>query len=112
VTSLLTVAAYTKQGVGAYNFAILISTATNLVIYVLCTVAVIRFMNDGRVPRTAGLVICCVIALAFSAWAIYGSGTESLLWGSALIAVGFPIYVVARRSARRGADAVPARAAV
>ncbi len=101
VTSLLTLAAYTKNGVGAYNFAILISTATNLVIYVLCTVAVVRFMRDGRVPRSIGLIVCSVIALLFSAWALYGSGRESLLWGGALLAAGLPVYLVARRAADR-----------
>ena len=98
VTSALALAAYTKTGVGAYNFAILISTATNLVIFVLCTVAVIRFMIDGRVPRTIGLMICATIALLFAAWALYGSGTESLLWGGVLIAAGLPIYLIARRA--------------
>jgi basic amino acid/polyamine antiporter, APA family len=101
VTSLLTLAAYTRSGVGAYNFVILISTATNLVIYVLCTVALVNFMRDGRVPRTPGLVLAVIVALLFSAWAMYGSGRESLLWGGALIAAGLPVYLLARRSAER-----------
>ncbi len=110
VTSLLALAAYTKQGVGAYNFAILISTATNLVIFVFCTIAVVRFMIDGRVPRSLGLIVCATIALLFSGWALYGSGTESLLWGGVLIALGLPIYAVARRAAQRTAAVVGARA--
>ncbi len=103
VTSVLTLAAYTKQGVGAYNFAILISTATNLIIYVLCSIALVRFMRDGRVPRTVGLMLTVLIALLFSAWALYGSGKESLLWGGVLTLIGWPIYVVARRAADRDA---------
>ena len=111
MTSLLTLAAYSRQGVAAYNFVILLSTATNLVLYALCTIAVVRFMRDGRVPRSTGLMLCSVIALAFAAWAIYGSGTESLLWGGVLIAAGLPIYLVARSAARRDAAVLSARAA-
>ena len=106
VTSLLTLMAYTKSGAGAYNFAILIATATNLVMYILCTLAVVRFMRDGRVPRTVALMICTVVALAFTAWAMYGSGIESLAWGSVLIVAGWPVYLVARRMALRASVAV------
>ncbi|MBI3792539.1 MAG: amino acid permease [Gemmatimonadetes bacterium] len=105
VTSLLTLMAYTKAGVAAYNFAILISTATNLVLYLFCTIAVARFMRDGRVPRSVALVACTAIAFVFSCWAFYGSGWESLGWGAALVAAGWPIYHLARRAALK---AVPA----
>ncbi len=98
VTSLLTLAAFTKQGVGAYNFAILISTATNLIIFVLCTLSAIRFMSDGRLPRSIGLITCATIALLFSGWALYGSGRESLQWGVVLVACGLPIYAWAQRA--------------
>ena len=105
ITSLLTLMAYTKTGVGAYNFAILIATATNLVLYLFCAIAVVRFMRDGRVPRSLALVVCTGLALVFVLWAFYGSGWESLAWGGALIAAGWPVYVVARRAAGRAATA-------
>jgi APA family basic amino acid/polyamine antiporter len=101
VTSLLTLMAYTKVGVAAYNFAILLATATNLLLYLFCEVAVARFMRDGRVPRTAGLLACTVLAFVFVLWAFYGSGWESLAWGSVLTAIGWPVYVVARKAAAR-----------
>lgn len=99
ITSLLTLMAYTKAGVAAYNFAILLSTATILVLYLLCVLAVARFMRDGRVPRTAGLLACTGLAFIFVLWAFYGSGWESLAWGAVLIAAGWPVYVMARRAA-------------
>lgn len=106
VTTLLTLMAYTKAGVAAYNFAALLATATNLVMYLLCSIAVVRFLRDGRVPRSAGLWIAAVVALAFAAWAFYGSGPEALGWGAVLTAAGWPIYKVARRAATRGATSV------
>jgi APA family basic amino acid/polyamine antiporter len=99
ITSLLTLMAYTKVGVAAYNFAILLATATNLVLYLLCTLAVVRFMRDGRVPCSAALIACSGLALVFVTWAFYGSGWESLAWGSLLIAAGWPVYLAARRAA-------------
>ncbi len=103
ITSLLTLTAYTKVGVAAYNFAILIATATNLLLYLFCLLAVARFMHDGRVPRSVGLVMSTALAFVFVLWAFYGSGWESLAWGGALTAVGWPVYVVARRAAARAA---------
>ncbi len=108
ITSLLTMMAYTKAGVSAYNFAILIATATNLVLYVFCAIAAVRFMRDGRVPRSPALMVCTAIALAFTGWAFWGSGWESLAWGGALTAAGWPIYLLARRAAARRAGAATA----
>ncbi len=101
VTTLLTLMAYTKVGVAAYNFAILIATATNLLLYLFVVVAVARFMRDGRVPRTAGLLACTALAFVFVLWAFYGSGWESLAWGAVLTAAGWPVYLMARRAALR-----------
>ncbi|HEY3287396.1 MAG TPA: amino acid permease [Gemmatimonadaceae bacterium] len=106
ITSLLTLMAYTKVGVAAYNFAILLATATNLLLYLFCVLAVARFMRDGRVRRTGALLACTLCALVFVLWAFYGSGWESLAWGTVLIAAGWPVYRVARR-ARAKAPAAP-----
>ena len=99
VTSLLTLMAYTKVGVAAYNFAILLAAATNLLLYLFCVIAVARFMRDGRVPRSAGLLVGAALAFAFVLWAFYGSGWEALGWGAVLTAIGWPIYKAAKRAA-------------
>jgi basic amino acid/polyamine antiporter, APA family len=103
ITTLLTLMAYTKTGAAAYNFAALIATATNLVLYLFCTLAVFLFVRSGRVPFSAGLAICAAGALAFVLWAFYGSGWEALGWGALLVTVGWPLFMVARRLS--GADA-------
>jgi len=101
ITSVLVLAASSRVGVAAFNFAALIATATNLVLYLLCTLAAIRFMRDGRLARTPGLVLCSLGALVFALYAFYGSGREPLLWGLALLALGWPLRHVARRAAAR-----------
>ena len=98
VTSLLILMAYTKVGVAAYNFAILLATATNLITYLFCVLAVARFMHDGRVPRSAGLGAVATLAGVFVLWAFYGSGWEALAWGAVLTAAGWPLYRWTRRA--------------
>lgn len=106
LTSVLTLTAYTKVGVAAFNFAILIATAVNLPLYLFAVLAAVRFMREGRVPRSAGLMIGAVLAFIFVLWACYGAGWESLVWGGVLTAAGWPMYRWARRTARASAPAV------
>jgi APA family basic amino acid/polyamine antiporter len=108
VTTLLTTMAYTRIGVAAYNFAALLSTATSLVMYLLCSVAAARFMRDGRMPHGAPAWTATVLAIVFSLWAFYGSGWEALGWGALLIAAGWPVYRVAQRAARAASAAADA----
>ncbi len=100
MTTLLTSMAYTRVGVGAYNFAALLAAATGLLLYGICALAVFRLMRDGRVPKSRGLVVAGGGAFVFSLWALYGSGWEALGWGAVLTAAGWPVY---RLAARHGA---------
>lgn len=101
ITAILTTLASSRVGVAAFNFAALIATATNLVLYLLCTITTLRFVVDGRLPRTAGLLVAGIGALIFALYAFYGSGWEALAWGAGLITLGWPLRLVARRAARR-----------
>jgi APA family basic amino acid/polyamine antiporter len=107
ITTLLMVMAYTKSGTAVYNFAALITTATNLLLYLFCTLAVIRFVRDGRVPFSAGLALAAAGALLFVLWAFYGSGWQALGWGAVLIVSGWPLFILTRRLA--GSDAATQR---
>ena len=105
VTAILTLLASSRVGAAAFNFAALLATATNLVLYLFCTITAIRLMRDGRLPRTAGLVLCAAGSLVFSLWAFYGSGWEALGWGAVLIAAGWPLHLLSQRAAARTAAA-------
>ena len=95
VTTLLILSAYTATS--AFRFAALVTTATNIVLYLLCLAATVRFLRDGRLPRTAGLVGATVGGALFSGLALYGAGATALGWGAALVAAGWPLYQLARR---------------
>lgn len=110
ITGILTVLASSRVGVAAFNFAALIATATNLVLYLLCAITALRFMADGRLPRTVGLGIAGLGAVVFALYAFYGSGWEALAWGAGLIALGWPLRIAARRAAARRPAVAPAGA--
>lgn len=103
ITAVLLVLANSRVGIGAFNFVALISTATSLVLYLFCIVAAIRFMRDGRMMRTPGLVLASGGALVFSACALYFSGWEPLAYGAGLIVLGWPLHRLAQRVAARTA---------
>lgn len=84
---------------GVFTFIVQLATATSLLIYVLCPLAALRFMREGRLPRSRGLQIASLGALGFSAIAIIGSGLPAIAWGTVLIAAGWPLYRVMRRAA-------------
>ena len=105
ISAALTLAASTRAGVAAFNFAALLATATNLVLYLFCAIAAVRFMGDGRLPRSVGLVVAAGGAVIFAVYALYGSGWESLIWGSVLVAAGWPLHRLAQAVARSAATA-------
>jgi len=105
VSVALTLLASSRVGVAAFNFAALLSTATNLVMYLLCAITAIRFLGDGRLPRSPRLIIAAGGATFFSIWAMYASGWEALGWGTVLIAIGWPLHIAALRMARAAAVA-------
>ena len=67
------------------RISILLSTAATLLPYVAGTAAWLR-RGDGsaRVGATLGL--------AYSLYALWGIGGESLAWGLALVLAGLPVY--------------------
>jgi APA family basic amino acid/polyamine antiporter len=68
-----------------FTFSILLSTAATLLPYVVSTAAWLR--RGGKGGRIIGL-----LALAYSVYALLGTGRESLLWGAGLLLAGAPIY--------------------
>jgi APA family basic amino acid/polyamine antiporter len=97
LASMLVFANFNEALVRVFTFSILLSTAATLVPYVVCTLALL--MPSLRRQRAAGsgLVAITVFALVYSLWALWGTGRESLLWGTVLFAIGVPVYLLSRR---------------
>ncbi len=90
LTSMLIIANYSDSLVALYTFSILLSTAATLLPYVASTAAWLRLGHKGR--------IVAALALAYSVYALIGTGHKALLWGAVLVAAGMPLHVWLRRA--------------
>ncbi|HET7816750.1 MAG TPA: amino acid permease [Sphingomicrobium sp.] len=88
---LLVLANSSKATASLFTFIILLSTSAVLLVYLAGALAA------WRTSRSTGVRAVIVLALAFVAFALYGSGLEADLWLLALLAVGFAVYAVMTR---------------
>ena len=92
---------YQKSMVGIFTFMILLSTTACLVLYALCSLALLRLQWTGQLAGagkgTVPLAIVGAVAAAYSLWAIAGAGAEAVKWGAVLLALGAPLYLFVRQ---------------
>ncbi|MBP3985937.1 amino acid permease [Pseudoxanthomonas helianthi] len=94
LASLLVAANYSRSLAQLFTFSILLSTAATLLPYLAGTAAwLLRGERRGRLLALAGLL--------YSAYALFGIGHESLLWGIALLLAGLPVYAWMRYGRNR-----------
>jgi basic amino acid/polyamine antiporter, APA family len=102
LATLLILANYQKSMVSVFTFMILLSTTACLVLYALCSAALLRLQWTQKLgaPRKGSvpLAIVGILATAYSLWAIVGAGAEAVLWGAALLLLGVPLYYWFRSS--------------
>lgn len=84
LATLLVIANYSGSLVSLFTFAILLSTAATLLPYVAGCLAWLVKGREGR--------FVAAIGLAYSAYALIGTGSESLVWGLVLVVAGLPVY--------------------
>jgi basic amino acid/polyamine antiporter, APA family len=80
----------------------LLSTTACLVLYALCSLALLRLQWTQQLGTarsgSVALGIVGIVATAYSLWAIVGAGAEAVLWGAALLLLGVPLYYWFRSS--------------
>ena len=92
LASLLVLSNYSRSLVSLFTFSILLSTASCLLPYLVGSAAwLFRGERKGR--------LIALLALAYSAYALFGTGGEPLLWGAVLLLAGLPVYLWMRRKA-------------
>ena len=94
LASTLIASNYSRTLVALFTFTILLSTAATLLPYLITVLAWWRIDNTSSAWRKA----VAVGALAFSVWALIGTGMETLMWGGVLLLAGLPIYLWQRRA--------------
>ena len=89
LAGVLVLSNYSGSLVEVFTFSILLSTAATLLPYVVSSAAWLR--QRGRSGR-----LIAALALAYSIYALAGTGLDALLWGAFLIAAGMPLYALRR----------------
>jgi APA family basic amino acid/polyamine antiporter len=79
--------------VSVYAFVALVSAVAALVLYALCSAAVLKLKMSGGGFR----VVIAVVAVAYSIAMFFGAGWEATSWGIALAIAGLPIRWLSRR---------------
>jgi APA family basic amino acid/polyamine antiporter len=102
LVTVLILANFQKSMVSIFTFMILLSTTACLVLYALCSLALLRLQWIGKLTNarkgTVPLAIVAVLAAAYSLWAIVGAGAEAVGWGALLLLLGVPLYYWFKRS--------------
>lgn len=99
VATFLVVSNYSRSLAGLFEFITLISVVSTLVLYVGCSAGALKLLASRQIAGNL-LWLCAAIGLLFSLWAFWGAGLEPSLWGLALVATGFPVWLAVRRSRR------------
>jgi APA family basic amino acid/polyamine antiporter len=85
---------YSRGLVDLFTFIILLSTLATLVPYAFCAMAV--WLMPGRPAPSGGAAAVAGLAFAYSMFAIYGAGAETVFYGFLLLLAGLPVYVWVR----------------
>ena len=93
LASALVATNYTRSLVGLFQYSILLSTAAALLPYAMTALAWWK-LNPGS---SFGAKFVAIGAFVYSAWALWGTGLESLAWGGVLLLAGVPVYLWQRR---------------
>lgn len=88
---------YTASMVQIFTFFVLVSTASFLMMYLLCSLAALKLGWQGRLAlggrRLQMLLAIASLAALYSVWTLYGAGARAFWWSMALLAAGLPIYL-------------------
>lgn len=105
LVSLLVLINYQRSMVSIFTFMITLSTTACLVLYLLCSLALLRLLWTGhlgtRPSRSVGFALIGILAAGFSIWALIGAGREPFWWGMLLLALGVPVYALMRFKVQR-----------
>jgi len=101
LVTILVLTNYGKSMVEIFTFMILLSTTATLAMYLLCALAVLVLLRNGKLaasgPRVVWLAIAGVMGTVYAIWTLIGAGSEAVLWGFALLAAAVPVFYLMRR---------------
>jgi len=96
LTSLLLLMNFSEGLVDQFEFMVLLTTLTCLVPYIFVAASYIIIMVENKLHPNS-LVKTFVLGglgFAYSIWAIYGSGHDTVFYGFLLLLLGIPFYIL------------------
>jgi APA family basic amino acid/polyamine antiporter len=101
LASLFTWISYQGEGgISVFNTLVLLSGVTAAIPYFFSALAQIYWQyTEGRrikVKRFARDAAIAIVAMAFSAWFVFGSGSEATFWAFLMLLLGWVVYVYLR----------------
>jgi len=112
LASVMLVLNYNASLTDVFTFLVNVVAASNLPIYLACSLAVMVLWRRGQIERIGRRqvtwLVAAVLGTIYSLWSFAGVGLRPFLWTLALAAAGIPIWWWSTRAAQR-APAAPAR---
>lgn len=93
---------YTEGLVDQFEFMVLLTTLTCLVPYLFTAASYGLIMIDRKLKTKSKInaLVLSALGFAYSLWAIYGSGEETVFYGFILLMIGVPFYVLGKYNNR------------
>lgn len=96
-TNILLITNYVSNLTSAFNFILLLSTLAVLPVYTLTAASEIMLLSKDTTKVSMFNIVkhsfAALLAFAYSIYAIYGTGAETVMYGFILMLVGIPFYV-------------------
>jgi APA family basic amino acid/polyamine antiporter len=93
LVSILLLLTISPDLVEQYKLIILIATLTCLVAYLYTPVVEIILLKTGQLQGSRKSMLVASLAILYSLWAIYGTGTDVLAYGALCLLASIPLYV-------------------
>lgn len=96
LTSVIMLMNFTKGLVDQFEFIVLLATLTSLVPYLFVAAAYVLVIIDQKLQTKNYMKTFLLggLGFAYSLWAVYGSGQDTVFYGFLLLLAGVPFYVL------------------
>ena len=95
-TTALLALNYSSTLAELFQFMILLSTSSTLVLYLACALAALRLQQTRSMPFSVPLAAIALLGAIYSVWTLAGAGRDALTWGAVLLAAGGVVFVLMR----------------
>ena len=99
LTSIVMSMNFNEGLVSKFEFLILLTTLSTLVPYLFVSVAYLTYYLKKKfsVNILYKKQIIAILGILYSCWAIFGSGKESVFYGTILLLIGVPVYITMKK---------------